>query len=223
LIRKYNFPEDKLALVPNGLKDTYKYISKKKKNQLRRELHFSQKEFIILYVGRLEEGKGISFLIKAFIEIVNILPHAKLLLIGGGEFFYKYLMEAKGFWNKIIFTGYLEKEFVSKFYQIADVGIIPSFNEQCSYVAIEMMMHGLPLVMTNTWGLSEMLENNNKQYVVEIQETEKGASVLITELKDKIINACNDENYKHRLRCHYENRFSINQMKKKYINILSSI
>ncbi len=43
---------------------------------------------------------------------------------------------------------------------MADIGIMPSFHEQCSYVAIEMMMHGLPIIGSTSTGLCEMIENN---------------------------------------------------------------
>lgn len=74
------------------------------------------------------------------------------------------------YWSKIIFSGRLPKELIYKFYQIADVGILPSFAEQCSYVAIEMMMHGLPIVGTDSTGLSEMIIDGENGYKVNLNE-----------------------------------------------------
>ena len=44
-------------------------------------------------------------------------------------------------------------------YTIADIGVMPSLSEQCNYVAIEMMMHGLPMIMSAAPGLAEMTED----------------------------------------------------------------
>jgi len=60
--------------------------------------------------------------------------------------------------GKITFAGKVDKELLSVFYQISDVGVMASFHEQCSYVAIEMMAYGI-LVGTDTTGLKEMLED----------------------------------------------------------------
>ena len=63
-----------------------------------------------------------------------------------------------GIWGKVIFTGKLRKDQLYRFYQIADIGVLPSCQEQCSYVGIEMLMHGIPLVGTDAMGISEMIE-----------------------------------------------------------------
>lgn len=53
-------------------------------------------------------------------------------------------------------------------YQIVDLGILPSFFEQCSYVAIEMMMFGLPFVAyTMQGGLKDMFQYKGlEEYVI---------------------------------------------------------
>ena len=69
----------------------------------------------------------------------------------------------------------MDKNLLFEFYQIADVGVMPSFHEQCSYVAIEMMMMGVPLITSDSTGLKEMQANkefmlktyinNNEMYI----------------------------------------------------------
>ena len=43
---------------------------------------------------------------------------------------------------------------------MVDVGIVPSFVEQCSYTAIEMMCFGLPLIVSDVEGLKEIVPGN---------------------------------------------------------------
>ena len=61
-------------------------------------------------------------------------------------------------WHRVTFTGHLNPEQLAGFYGRAAVGVLPSFHEQCSYSAIELMRHGIPFVGTDSTGLREMLE-----------------------------------------------------------------
>lgn len=216
LIDLYCISYDKIELIPNGLKDEGRLLTQKKKFILRNELLFSAKDIIILFVGRLEEAKGVGILIDAFKKVVDVCPNARLVLIGGGDF-NNYFAKAKGYWSKITFTGLIEKDNLYKFYEIASVGVIPSGNEQCSYVAIEMMMHSLPMVVVDSTGLSEMLDPENKYYVVPIDETSEDR--LVNMLCDKIIKALSDKSYNYRIRKNYLRHFTIEDMEKKYLKI----
>ena len=81
--------------------------------------------------------------------------------MGEGDFAL-YLKECKGYWNKITFTGKLAKSELNKFYQIADIGILLSLHEQCSYVVLEMLSYGIPIIGSDSTGLKEMIENKNQ-------------------------------------------------------------
>ena len=48
---------------------------------------------------------------------------------------------------------------LKKLYSESTIGIIPSLHEQCSYVAIEMSMFGLPIIVSDVDALSEMFED----------------------------------------------------------------
>ena len=127
------------------------------------------------------------------------------------------------YWSKIIFSGRLPKELIYKFYQIADVGILPSFAEQCSYVAIEMMMHGLPIVGTDSTGLSEMIIDGENGYKVNLNENENDVfldTVRLSQLIKKIIsNPTLKEYLSQQSRLIFKNKYNIEEMKRKYSNL----
>ena len=52
----------------------------------------------------------------------------------------------------------MQNDEVDDVYKFAYIGVMPSFHEQCSYTAIEMMRHGIPIVGTDSTGLAEMLD-----------------------------------------------------------------
>jgi glycosyltransferase involved in cell wall biosynthesis len=56
-------------------------------------------------------------------------------------------------------------------------------HEQCSFVAIEMMMFGLPMIISTTTGLNEMMDNEDFGYHVAIENKNQG---VIDDLANKI-------------------------------------
>lgn len=144
----YKINVSKIHLIYNGLKtdssiNLYRNNNSKLKN--------------ILFVGRLDEIKGIEYIIKAFKFICTNNKNVHLTLVGDGDFS-QYLKLCDGFWEKVTFTGRLDKEKLEQFFCQATIGIQPSFHEQCSYSAIEMMAHGIPFIATDSTGLGEMMD-----------------------------------------------------------------
>lgn len=111
----------------------------------------------ILYVGRLDEIKGVKYLISAFERVVGKHPDTRLVIVGDGDF-QPYLVQGRKMQEHISFLGKMQSDEVDEAYQSAYIGVIPSFHEQCSYTAIEMMRHGIPVIGTDSTGLAEMLD-----------------------------------------------------------------
>lgn len=167
LMDHFSVPEKKVTVVHNGIgKILREYnLNKTQKDIIKRELGFSITEKIILFVGQLDQRKGIGFLLKAFSEISMRHPNTRLVVVGDGDF-KEVLRHIEGHWGKITFTGNISSKEVAKFYQIACIGVIPSVYEQCSYVALEMMKYGLPIIASKVPGLQELFfENRNALFV----------------------------------------------------------
>ncbi len=99
----------------------------------------------VLFVGRLSEDKGISFLIKAMAEIPNI----QLLIAGDGNLKNRLVRQAKESTNKsIFFTGYIDSHDMACAYSMADVFVLPSVSETFGIVQAEAMRFGVPVINT---------------------------------------------------------------------------
>ena len=171
LINEYNIVPDKISVIPNGLNDTHSIHVNNRVN-LRTKWHLSDKEFIILFAGRLHPVKGLQFLIRAFRKVLETLPDCRLMIAGNGNYDI-YIQESKDICTKITFTGLLEKKELYELYQIADVGVTPSLYEPFGYVAVEMMMHGLPIVATATSGLNEVVDDTSGLKIPIIQHPDR--------------------------------------------------
>lgn len=171
----FMIPEKKLSFITNGLDMPSIDNSHKDK--------FTFNERIILFIGRLTDSKGIRTLIAAFRILSEQYPDLRLMIVGEGDY-NTYMRECHGIWHRISFTGKLNYQEVHTLYDKASIGVLPSFNEQCSYVVIEMLQHGLPIVGTDSTGLAEMILDGENGYKVHIKEDN---ILSCDELAEKII------------------------------------
>ena len=159
-----------------------------------------------------------EFLITAFRRVLDINLHARLILAGEGSY-NTYLKECSGIRSRITFTGKVDKEELYQYYRIADVGVMPSFHEQCSYVGIEMMMHGVPLIGTSSTGLGEMIADDLKVRLDESQEEQLSVELLA----DKIVSVLTTPHnvWRQASRKRYEECYTKEQMKNQYLKLFT--
>lgn len=146
--------KDRIRRIYNGIPSNTEDL-RGKKLALRDKYGFSRENKIILFCGRLADEKGLSYLIEAFKHIASVEPHSHLLIIGAGTF-ESVLEQLNPLWRRVTLTGKLTYSQISEMYAIADIGVMPSTQEQCSISSIEMRYHKLPLVVSAVEGLDEM-------------------------------------------------------------------
>lgn len=139
-----------------------KKITKEEREALRAEFGFSAEDTVVMYCGRILEVKGAKELVQAVIHLKN--PHIKLLMIGsaisGGNAATPYVAEVQKLveeaGERVKFTGYIDNKELYRYYQSADMQVIPSlWEEAAGLIAIEGMLSGLPLIVTKSGGLVE--------------------------------------------------------------------
>lgn len=112
---------------------------------------------IFIYVGMIDEKKGIINLLKAFSNINN--DNISLLICGNGileNIVNDYCNRDK----RISFLGQLSKNELNIQWTKADVCIVPSiWDEPFGRVVIEANQYGLPVIGSNKGGIKEILDN----------------------------------------------------------------
>jgi len=197
ILKWYNVPENKVTAIHNGIgiKNQYRPLTLQQKEQIKKRLGFAKGEQIVLFVGKLEKRKGIKHLVSVFNKLSVKIHNARLVIAGDGNFedVFNY---AKGCWSRITFTGKITKEEVIQLYQVADIGVIPSVFEQCSYVALEMMQFGLPVVVTAAPGLKELYEDRKNALVIPLSISDHLVMELVVledELKKSVQTLLDDK------------------------------
>jgi glycosyltransferase involved in cell wall biosynthesis len=193
LTHLFDIDPQKISVIYNGLNpDTFKeYNILASKAILKKKYGFNPNEKIILYAGKITYSKGILDLVKIFDNISNTKGFKKIRLVVAGEGSHNQIFTAidRSF-GKITVTGNLNKNTLYDFLKMSDIGVIPSFTEQCSYSCIEMMYSGLPLIVSDIDGLKELISNDrglkisldfeeNKASINEKDFTEKLRSMLV--------------------------------------------
>jgi glycogen(starch) synthase len=152
-------PPEKVDVIPNGV-DWKEYAKPYDRKNFRRRFA-SQREKLVLFVGRLVHEKGASVLVEAIPKILSRVD-AKFVIVGDGYMRDQLISRAQALHveSKVYVTGFLDDETVRLLYRAADVCVVPSLYEPFGIVALEAMAAKAPLVVSDVGGLSEIVEHD---------------------------------------------------------------
>lgn len=168
----YKIDPRKIYLIPNGLKDTYSPVLNETKREIRSSKFLSEHEKILLFAGRVHYMKGVYSLIRCLEEVLQTFPDCRLVIAGTLLDAPKTLSLTENVASKIIFTGQLPKEKLNEWIKITDIGVLPSYTEQCCYWGIELMMNRCPIIATDGFNMAEMFTNKYNAGIVPIGNRE---------------------------------------------------
>ncbi|NLF89584.1 glycosyltransferase family 4 protein [Candidatus Bathyarchaeota archaeon] len=156
----FGLPNDKLVMVPNGV-NTRNYESDSDDCEAFRARFALPDEKIVLFVGRLVYEKGIHILINAVPKILAKV-NAKFIIVGSGYMKEQLLniVRSMGLEHKVLFEGFMDEPTLLKLQKCADVSVVPSLFEPFGIVALEAMAAKSPIVVSDTGGLSEIVEHD---------------------------------------------------------------
>ena len=218
----YDIDPSKISVMYNGLSDNRNNTDRK----ILLEKYGLPDVPIFLFAGRLDVVKGLKHAIRAFNIIKQTYPECHFVIAGNGDYDI-YFKECKDNWASIHFTGLLDKSRLYELYSIANIGVMPSLHEQCSYVAIEMMMHGIPVITSTSTGLHEMMEDGETGLQVPVIESMEKVRIRTAELAEKMFlllkNPDMAKNIGKNARKRYERVYSINVMQNNLIKLYNSL
>ena len=158
----FGLPEDKLVMVPNGV-NTHAYKSSDDTEDCGafRTKFALPEEKIVLYVGRLVYEKGIHILINAVPKVLE-RANAKFIIVGSGYMKEQLLniVRSMRLEHKVLFMGFVDDETLLRLQKCADVSVVPSLFEPFGIVALEAMAAKSPVVVSDTGGLSEIVDHD---------------------------------------------------------------
>jgi glycogen synthase len=161
----FHIPANKIDVIPNAVDITQFNVTPKIHQiiaNLWQRYKISPKRKVILYVGRLVQQKGVHILLDAFEKLNREKIHNLSLIIVGEGPLKKSLLAAvnsRGLQENIHLIGFVDESTLLALYRSANICVIPSIYEPFGIVALEAMASGVPIVVSNVGGLSEIVEN----------------------------------------------------------------
>ena len=145
----------------NGVDTEYfnNRFSSEEQNIIRKQYNISEKDFVLIFVGRIVRDKGIDELVESFVDLAKKYNNLKLLLVGDYEENLNPIkpvnLEIINKSDNIITVGF-QKD-IRKFLAISDVFVLPSYREGLPNSLIEAGSYGIPLIATNINGCNEVV------------------------------------------------------------------
>ncbi len=149
ILKKYNISEEKIISLRNGVDDSY-FIKRT----------INKKDIpTILYVGRLAPQKNVRRLIEAY---GLMKEKAQLRIVGEGEdrsAIEQLIKHLK--LSRVTLVGKKSGKELIEEYKSADVLAVPSNKEGgAPLVILEALATGLPVVVSDIYGISELLDDS---------------------------------------------------------------
>jgi len=131
----------------------------------------------ILFVGRLEERKGLQYLLGAYKLVKQERPDARLIVVGSGNTssYQKDISEG------VLFEGYVSDAELPRYYRSCDVFCAPStWGESFGMVLLEAMAMGKPVVASDIEGYKDVLTHDKEGFLVPSKDEESLASSILS-------------------------------------------
>jgi len=187
--------ESQVIVLKNctDIKSFSRNIDNAQKIQIRNSFKIKGKDIVILFTGRIVIEKGIVELLQSLIMLPENLPF-KLLVVGSfGSGFgssndnalqNKLELISSNIRDKIIFTGFIHNSKLPLLYSISDIAVVPTtiYEEAGPLVPIEAMAAGLPLIISDSGGIPEYVNNKCAIVVKRGNDFVKTLSVTLEKL-----------------------------------------
>lgn len=186
------------------------------------EINPKQAQSDILFVGRFIKEKNADLLIKSLVNVKQVFPDLKCLLIGEGpeRQYLEKLTRELDLEENVEFLGFLEnyKDVIS-YMKSSQIFVLPSEREGFGMVVLEANASGLPVVVVDHTmnAAKDLIENGVNGFISENSENA---------LADKIVEGINSKNIMKdsckRFARDYDWNFIVLELEDYYKNILSS-
>ena len=156
-----------IYIVPTGV-DVSRFLrsslNMEKVRELRASLGFTQKDHVLVFIGRLAKEKSLEMPIRALAK--NEDPTLHLVVVGSGtdeEYFKKEAVKCQ-VENRVHFTGRVAAEDIPYYYAAFDGFVSASLSETQGLTYIEALASGLPVFGRRDEVLEGLIDEGNTGY-----------------------------------------------------------
>ena len=153
IVEKYQIDPEKIVTVYNSLEpiegDGIPLINK------------GINEKVVTFLGRITMQKGPEYFVEAASLLLKKMNNVRFVMAGSGDLMNSVIERVAnlGIADRFHFTGFLNANNVKQMFALTDVFVMPSVSEPFGIVPLEAMQAGVPVIISNQSGVSEILKN----------------------------------------------------------------
>ncbi len=160
---------------------------KEAKNRINKKYNIKPKEYVFLFVGRINKLKNILFIVEALRILKDRRFKFKMLFVGTGQD--EDLLKESIYENKlekdVILCGKIsDRVLLADYYARADLFLFPSLYDASSIVQIEAASQSIPTVFIEGSATSATVTNNINGFIAK-NDIEDYANTIMRVMKDK--------------------------------------
>ena len=173
-LRQNGIPDEKIALIPNGLSDQLFVRTAPAMRVAPGTVHIGM-------IARMNSrSKNHRTFLKAAARLVSRFPNLKFLLVGDGPLRSELEQFAiqLGIASRVIFLG--DRRDIPEILASMDISVVPSESESQSNAVLESMAAGIAVVATNVGGTPELITDGESGLLVPPGREEELAEAIET-------------------------------------------
>ena len=177
IVTKYGIEPEKVRIIYNGVDA----------DEFRRMQEIDRIPNSLLFVGRVEQRKGIRSLIERVIPLVNReIPDIKLFVAGAGSLREKLeaFVKSHRLDSNVVFLGWLSSQELVKWYNRVCIAVVPPSFEAFGQTITEAMSCGTPIIATRVPAIYEIVEDGENGILVAYGDSKALSEAIIGLLGD---------------------------------------
>lgn len=151
----------------------------------------------VLFVGRLEERKGISYLVDAIPKVLSAYPNVRFVIIGDDTINaasgqtsvlsqLKQSLRENKCTESVQFIDRVPLTALPEYYRSADICIVPSVYDNSPYTCLEAMACGRAVIGTSAGGTREYIVDGESGVIIPPRDTAAIVQSLLSILTDEV-------------------------------------
>jgi glycosyltransferase involved in cell wall biosynthesis len=185
----YGIANEKIHVIPGAV--NFRMFHPMTREYARAVVGIPQRDFVVVYVGRLEWRKGIGTLISAIKLLQQDVPNIRALIVGGGIFGkqrnkedvaeyerLKKKAQEEGVEDRIQFVGRINHSKIHVYYSTGNAHVVPSYYEPFGLVALEGMACQIPVVASRQGGLKMTIQDGTTGLLFETRDAQDFATQI---------------------------------------------
>ncbi|MCR5290813.1 MAG: glycosyltransferase [Treponema sp.] len=171
----FMLPNTPSAVIPNAI-DTKAFLSRKCSDEdlenIRKSWGIESNEQLLLFVGRVVEEKRVEELFNICVKVLRQRENVKVMFVGSGGAIYDLEKTTRklGLEHRIIFTGFVNWENLSRYYGIGSIFVTASLSEMHSMTALEALLSHLPIVCRKDESFFDTVYQGQNGYMADTDE-----------------------------------------------------